>query len=313
MKRLLLLCAMWTVVANAGEVRQLAALKTGAAVGGVSVCMDGKQLVAGDRDGKLYVWSLPGGRLALTANIAAEQARSVACGDSIALGTAGGTVVFLDRSTGQVQRRVNASPHRIGNLLFSPDSRLLLVAPDDTAAQLWDARTGERLASLPTDFGGCAAAAFSPDSELLAIAGEDTTIRIYNSRGGLQSSAADFLLDTFTLSFTPDSKQLVAAGADRTITFLDAATGKIVRQLPRAPEPIAALAVSPDGRTLATSHFDVATMAKPSGYLWDTAAGRMEPAPFGDARALAAMQTTDRQALLVTVATEHGLTIWSLH
>jgi WD40 repeat protein len=103
--------------------------------------------------------------------------------------------------------------------------------------------------------------AFSPDSTRIATASSDHTIRLWDRASGREvrrltghgDDAVNFV------AFTPDGKQLISATGwdteikDVSVRLWDLETGKEVRRLLQDPSghPMDALALSPDGKTLA--------------------------------------------------------------
>lgn len=313
MKRLLALLLVPALApALPAQVKQTATLKAPAPVARAVVCPGGSEVAGLTRDGKLYLWSVASGEPVLSADLSEEHPRSLACGVGwLAAGTRGGMVLLLERASGAVKGKLAASTHTIAQLAFSPDSRLLAVAPAEVPAQLWEAGTGKQIAELKTDFGGSTALAFSRDGERLASADEDTVVRIYDARGRLQSTASDLLLETFTAAFTPDGKQLVVSGGDKTVSFLDAGSGRILRQSPPAAEPIYGLVMAGRQNALATFHFDAATMSQWTSLVWNLASGKTGPAPFGEANFLDAGPGSDESTLVLTQDGERGVAVWS--
>jgi WD40 repeat protein len=75
-----------------------------------------------------------------------------------------------------------------------------------------------------------------------------------------------------TATFTPDGKLLLLGHYDGTIRIIEAATGNIVRDVPAHEEAVMTLALSPDGKTLASGSADTTVL------LWDMAE-ILRPAP----------------------------------
>jgi WD40 repeat protein len=137
--------------------------------------------------------------------------------------------------------------------------------------------SGKERFAVPSGIGGTSAAAISPDGSMLVAASWDTNVRIWSARNGELKRVIDGELSVamFGMAFTPDGKHLAIAGVDRTVYFWDTATWKLQRKLTGQPEMIASLAISPDGRTLATGGFNDITEKHPvSILLWDIATGK---------------------------------------
>lgn len=209
----------------------------------------------------------------------------------LAAGFTDGSVELIGTGSATSKRRWKADSHRIDLLYFSPDYKYLFVGPVDSPGQVWDFRESAcckgqsekavvpaKVATLPVDFGGIAAAAISPDGKLLVAVGDDTVLRWYDTATWHKTREyRDFLLETFALHFTPDGKQLLAGGADARLTVFDVASGKQLRQMPpEAGASVALIDVLGNGQAAAV-YFDDSGEKPPHALLWDMTASTSVP------------------------------------
>lgn len=170
-------------------------------------------------------------------------------------------------------------------LAFSPDGRLLVgtgAAAGDAAIHIWDARTKQKLRTIPLA-SSITSLAFSPDGKTLA-GNHASGVVLWSVETGKQIRAQtplkrDAGAPVSGVAFSPDGKLIVSiiggvigddpTTANGSILLSDAATGKLVRRLAAHGESIVnVVRFSHDGKLLASGGWD--TKIK----LWDVASGR---------------------------------------
>jgi WD40 repeat protein len=171
-------------------------------------------------------------------------------GKTLAWGSHGQTLCFMDRFTGKDQRPTLSHRGAIRSLVYLPDGKRIVSASEDGTIRIWDAATGESLRVLHGHVGAVLGLALFPGGKLLASCGRDGTFRLWDlERGKVLSVRRDEGTGVVAAAFSADGKQL-ASGGYRGVLFLrDPATGKVLDEFEVGG--IASLAFAPDGKTLA--------------------------------------------------------------
>jgi WD40 repeat protein len=189
-----------------------------------------------------------------------------------------------DVLAGKEKEILQQQKHGVRALAFSPMKQIIAIARLQHPIELIDAETGELRVSLQkrrigVDGGTCVT--FSPNGNLIA-AGTEPTERFLQPREGLigiWDAETGKLLHEFggqpslsfyrirAVSFTPDSKGLVYCD-DNQLVLCDVSTGRPYRRFEGHDKEIICLALSPDGRTLASASQDGTFR------LWEVLTGR---------------------------------------
>jgi WD40 repeat protein len=190
---------------------------------------------------------------------------------------------------GRLQTVTYAVP--FGHVTFSPDGKELWAAnpkqalsddPEDGAVTVWDARTGNKLRTVPVRYEGCGLA-YSPDGKYIAVGRRDGGVRVREARTGRERLHLHaHARRVYAVAFSPDGGRLAASGEGvvkvwDTATGRDRATARELFTLRGHGNWFRNLAFSPDGRTLASAGADgpaLASAGDAAVRLWDAVAGQ---------------------------------------
>ncbi|MFF3893818.1 helix-turn-helix domain-containing protein [Streptomyces sp. NPDC001812] len=156
----------------------------------------------------------------------------------------------------------------IADMAFSPDGRTVAAVrqgpPGHGSVQLWDARTGEREATLALDTGPAprgeqlpftvsrlGAVGFNPTGRALAArATENGVIEVRDvATGRLRQSRARGATETAV--FSPDGTRLALVGGEGSVRIWHLSTGALHTVRTSRGRSVRMVAFTPDGRTLA--------------------------------------------------------------
>jgi WD40 repeat protein len=249
---------------------------------------DGRRLASASGDATACVWDFPSGKELVRIKDANQATIATVAfapdSKAVATGHADRTVRLWDATTGKEIREFTGHEDRVNVVVFSPNGTSLVSVSTGPALRLWDVATGKEIRrfTTPPESGAgyhpWGAVAFSPDGSLLAATHHDRTIHLWEVRTGRAIRQLKGHTEAVTsIAFAPDGKTLVslssergvrsrAGNADTTLRSWDVATG---RERWRQKAEALVVALSPDGRTLATIEFYGTQVA-----LWDAQSGK---------------------------------------
>ena len=189
--------------------------------------------------------------------------------DTLAVSPDGAHVITMARdgiarlwsvATGDLVRQFEVGGTLSTSTRFSPDGTRFAVSAAE-GVSVWDVASGARVASATagTD------AVFSPDGRQLFVGHGDSVAVVDITSGNVSRTMK---VAGQSIALFPDGRHLVSsAGPDAFIT--DALTGAVVQTLSGHKGKIAHVAVSHDGRYVATSSWDK------TAKVWDATTGRL--------------------------------------
>jgi WD40 repeat protein len=166
------------------------------------------------------------------------------------------TVRVWNVETGQLLSTIEDHADWILGLAFSPNGQFLATASRDRTSKVFDWAKRSTLATFAGHADTVHAVSFTPEGGRVATGGGDGLVRIWTPADDAkqETSLGGFKGPVFRLRFGPDGKDLVACSADRTISVFKGKERRLT--LTGHTDWIHALAISPDGQTLASGSWD---------------------------------------------------------
>ncbi len=232
-----------------------------------------------------------------------------------------------DTATGKLKQRKKFRA-AMCSLAYSPDGATLAAGLYGRGeVVLFEAATLEEKAALParanvkvSRFTSVSLAGFSPDGRLLVggcfidgIPLQEQGLLIWDLSGTKSPRRLPTASFLTAFALAPDGKALASSctnlqyGGGSAIDLWDVASGRRLHQLPGHDTPVDQLAVSPDGKILASSDY------KPALRLWDTATGKPLRSLAGwDEFGSACLRFSADGRRLVSVSRKGKLQMWEV-
>lgn len=122
----------------------------------------------------------------------------------------------------------------VRDAVFSPDGSVVATGAEDNSVRLWDAATGDALATFSGHTGRVVSIAFNPDGTLLASAGADNTVRMWNLADGTEnfSFQQEGSQRPFNVvAFSPDGSLVAGGNANGSVYLLATSDGELLTEV----------------------------------------------------------------------------------
>lgn len=275
------------------------------------------------RESELVIWDLALGLERHRIPLQSDPGDGVGARTSVALSSAGGTVVTLsgpgvelrDVETGLVRATYEIGGAGKGAGALSADGRAAASWSEESLTVL-DVGTGEtrRLegcleSRLAFDEHGRFVAGFSPGAGTNPFSpdfGRPRPIQVWDLATGDRVELVDpVCLDTTALAFDPYGTRVAAGGGEGEVVVWDAAGGDVLGRLRGDSREITALAFSRDGgRIFAASNRTIR--------VWDVASWSIFANLFGHADRIRGLRPARDVPVLVSGSWDGGVCVWEL-
>jgi WD40 repeat protein len=232
-------------------------------------------------------------------------------GTIVASGGQDGAIVLWELLVKQPMTEMKDHNDEVNHLAFSPDSLLLASAGSDRTLRIYDVDT-TRLKH--TVVAGCLplAVAFvyegreeKKELKLLASGGDDHLIRLWDAeRGSLVDTLQGHKSAVVSLVATQRGRQLVSASAEGEVIVWDVASKSKLRTFTRNLGDADALALSRDGKLLATAGINNTIR------LFDLEAGKEIELGKGPNAGIAQVALLDAGKTLASITTHGQVHVW---
>lgn len=222
----------------------------GGPVRALALSPDGRLAISGSFDQSAILWGLDTGAAlgVLRFHEGAVNAVAALPDGRFASASEDGRIALWRLGRAEPEQVLDGHSGPVAGLAVSVDGTTLASASWDGTARVWPL-AGGMLRVLEGHRGNVNAVAFLADGQPVT-AGADATVRIW-PRDGASLTIATLPTALSALAVTPDG-EIAAAGADATLRFLRT-DGTVRAAVELGPQPVIALAPSPDGTRVAAA------------------------------------------------------------
>ena len=247
----------------------------------VAFSTDGKTLVSGSVDTTIRCWDTLTGKLkaTLTGHVGSiTLLKFLPDGEILASGSRDDTIRLWDLKTRQLKATLGGHTGGVHSITFAQDGSML-ASSGWQKNLLWDAKTGERLATFIEEipnkierynqFGRVISGALSPDASILVSWDIKQGIRLWDTKTGIRITDLKLKGRTrfSTVALSPNGKTLASEGKENEIQLWDVNTRKPQKTLTGQSGYVSSILFSPKGDTLVSqSRIDNSTQQI---WFWD--------------------------------------------
>jgi WD40 repeat protein/tRNA A-37 threonylcarbamoyl transferase component Bud32 len=210
---------------------------------------------------------------------------------------------------------------QVDRVAFSPDGKILAVvtrlekhAPESIALNLWNWPKGDRRPEVLKPGFIINDVVFSPDSRTIAMGCSDRHVHLWRpfAESAVSTLAVPGKKEAWSVAFSPDS-QTLAVGYDdeagfnkETLKLWEVRTGKELMNLNGHRSMVSEVALTPDGRLLASASYDKDVK------LWDPLTRKLLATLKGATDRLKCLAVSPDGRLLAAAGYENNVHVWDI-
>ncbi len=308
---------LWTLLCSLG------ALILAAAPGRTAAASDRREtdplaalpgIITAGGDRAIKRWDMSG-KLACTVGVHADTINAIAIVPGsgglklVSVGSDGWLKVW-NIQTATALASIDTHHGAVTALALSPDGRLAATGGTDDQIRLWNLANGHMLAEIKAHGDTVRALQFSRDGARLVSGSADRLIRIW--RVGDNGKSLDYrgnILahdDAVTGIVLPPDDEIASVSGDGYLKFWESDNGGLKNRVHVSARGVLAIAISPDGRTIATGDEDGKI------HLWNAATGMPVAFMGSHDRAVCALAWAPDGATLVSGSEDKTVRYWNV-
>jgi WD40 repeat protein len=200
---------------------------------------------------------------------------------------------------------------------FTPDGKAIVSGGGDKTLRFWDAETGKEKRQLRCDSSSVTHLAFTPDGKTLAVVTSNEEILLWDVAEGKQlRRLVGHKPWIMSVAVTPDGSKLLTSSRDQTVRVWDIATGKellVFREHTRPRGGVGGIAVSPDGKIVASGDWGDANATEVEVLLWNLDSGKVLRRLGGHIGRIQTLDfSPDGKTLAVTTSWSSHIRLWQV-
>jgi eukaryotic-like serine/threonine-protein kinase len=251
----------------------------------VDFSRDNRYLLTAGKGQHLHLWDMEKRQMVSHLyQLRCEAATAAAfhpTGNCVAVGFDNGVVRVIDVPDFRTSRYIQAEEHGglVAGLVWTETGRELVTAAEDGKVIFWRMNepegdrkkaTLDKVAEVAVSRGAIHSLAYAPEQGWLATGGDDGQIHVLDAARREVLHRFDAKTSQVTaLAFHSDGR-LFSAGVDGMLRSWEAKGGKLLRETRSHRQAVRSLAVSPDGKRVASS----GEVPDPTVQLWDVESGQ---------------------------------------